>query len=229
MAPFEWRVVVILLVKTALARCEHQYRPKPDHKSVSVVDLVESKNTRYDPSPADLDIGRLMMKLGRFLDTQYMGIEQPPAAGDVNHTTWKLPFKVKPNGRLKLTSRLPASLRRLRLDRLSLPNGTTRRVRLSRRVQRKMLKYLHVYTHCAVRHRWKDLGVRFWPRWVRTGLCDTARSCSVPAGMTCQPARSRHLTLLRWHCQDWRRGRHCKWLHVRYPVVTRCACACQRP
>ena len=89
-----------------------------------------------------------------------------------------------------------------------------------------MLKYLHAHTHCAVRHRWKDLGARFWPRWVRAGTCDSARSCSIPAGMTCRPAGSRDLTLLRWHCRDFLRGRNCKWLRVQYPVVTRCACSC---
>ena len=136
--------------------------------------------------------------------------------------------QVRKNGHLRTSGRIPASLRRLRLDELTLPDGSRQKLRLSHRLRRKMLKYLHAYTHCAVRHRWKDLGVRFWPRWLRTGECDTKRSCSIPAGMTCQPARSRHLTLLRWHCQDWRRVRHCKWLRVRYPVVSKCECSCPR-
>ena len=52
---------------------------------------------RYDPSPEDLDIGRLMMMLGRFLDTKYMSIDMPPSARE-NVPTCQLPFKVSSRG-----------------------------------------------------------------------------------------------------------------------------------
>ncbi|XP_043211181.1 uncharacterized protein LOC122375751 [Amphibalanus amphitrite] len=73
-----------------------QYRPKPDLQAFSVLDLKESKSSRYDPSPSDLDIGRLTMKLGRFMDTEYMSIDRPRSLrrGD-NVTSWHLPFKVR--------------------------------------------------------------------------------------------------------------------------------------
>ncbi|XP_037069663.1 noggin-2-like [Pollicipes pollicipes] len=228
MASFTRQLLALLVTCWPLTGLGRQYRPRPDMESYSVLDLIESKSSRYDPSPSDLDIGRLTMKLGRFLDSEYMSIDMPNSLRRGVNVTWQLPFKVKKNGHLRTVGRIPASLRRLRLDQLTLPDGSRQPVRLTRRLRRKMLKYLHMYTHCAVRYRWKDLGVRFWPRWLRTGHCDTTRSCSIPAGMTCQPARSRHLTLLRWHCQDWRRSRHCKWLRVQYPVVSKCQCSCPR-
>ena len=41
-----------------------------------------------------MDIGRLTMRLGRFLDTEYMSIEMPRSLWRGDNVTWKLPFKV---------------------------------------------------------------------------------------------------------------------------------------
>ena len=51
----------------------------------------------YDPSSADLDIGRLTMKLGRFLDTEYMSIDTPRSLWKGGNVTFQLPFKVGTN------------------------------------------------------------------------------------------------------------------------------------
>jgi len=82
-------------------------------------------------------------------------------------------------------------------------------------------KYLAAYSYCPVHYQWRDLGLRFWPRWIREGDCndgqgttgymkkngndarenDVTRSCSFPPGMTCKPQKSSIKTILWWHCR----------------------------
>uniref|UniRef100_A0A669D8C3 Noggin 3 n=1 Tax=Oreochromis niloticus TaxID=8128 RepID=A0A669D8C3_ORENI len=78
---------------------------------------------------------------------------------------------------------------------------------------------------CPVQHAWSDLGARFWPRYVKVGSCSNKRSCSVPEGMLCTPARAAHVTLLRWRCRR-RNALHCAWIPVQYPLISECKCAC---
>jgi hypothetical protein len=108
---------------------------------------------------------------------------------------------------------------------------------------------------CPVHYEWEDLGVLFWPRWIKKGLCKTEYSCSWPPGMHCVPAESRMVYLLRWHCvsaqhrrRSGKRRRNrkengskgksksirskgygrlkCKWLKVPYPLTDECFCSC---
>ncbi|CAG5135926.1 unnamed protein product, partial [Candidula unifasciata] len=73
---------------------------------------------------------------------------------------------------------------------------------------------------CPVYYRWEDLGLLYWPRWVRIGMCsikdtplfklgsETASKipkfspCSWPPGMHCVPAKARRLKILRWQCRS---------------------------
>ncbi|XP_005101021.1 uncharacterized protein LOC101851957 isoform X2 [Aplysia californica] len=79
---------------------------------------------------------------------------------------------------------------------------------------------------CPVYFKWEDLGLLFWPRWVRRGMCgeeansmssstsssssssssgsasEKSVSCSWPPGMHCVPARSKKLKILRWQCRN---------------------------
>ncbi|CAH1795025.1 unnamed protein product [Owenia fusiformis] len=54
---------------------------------------------------------------------------------------------------------------------------------------------------CEIVYEWEDLGLMFWPRWIKRGHCDTSMSCSIPAGMHCVPKESKTIMILRWHCQ----------------------------
>ena len=42
-----WRTALALLACARLAFCKDLYRPRPDDKSISVLDLIESKSSRY--------------------------------------------------------------------------------------------------------------------------------------------------------------------------------------
>ncbi|XP_071451984.1 noggin-2-like [Hetaerina americana] len=120
----------------------------------------------------------------------------------------------------------------------------------SGRWRRKLRRLLLSITHCPVRWTWKDVGIRFWPRWVKEGKCGEP-TCSIPAGMVCRPARKRRITLLRWYCREWKdlgdlltgegsggkaswaaeenggsSNLKCQWIKVEYPIVTECSCQC---
>ena len=112
------------------------------------------------------------------------------------------------------------------LGSLQLPDGTRVRTRLSRKVRKKLEKFLWLYTQCPVIYRWKDLGSRYWPRWIKQGRCHANQSCSFPPGMTCRASEEREVVILRWHCQYWDPPRFCKWIPLHYPIVRQCSCGC---
>jgi noggin len=125
-----------------------------------------------------------------------------------------------------------------------LPDGTKLRTRLNPKLRRKLVQFLWAYTSCSVYEKWRDLGSRFWPRWLKEGHCYTERSCSIPPGMNCKPSEAEYKVkvyivyqikiliifivqvILRWHCQDYDKAKKCRWLPIRHPIVTGCACEC---
>ena len=136
-----------------------------------------------------------------------------------------------PNGTIEYPVRYHNNLPRhnrskWNLGSLVLPDGTKVRKQLARKVRKKLEKFLWLYTQCPVIYRWKDLGSRYWPRWVKQGRCLANQSCSFPPGMRCRAAEERDVVILRWHCQRWDPPRFCKWIYMHYPIVTRCKCGC---
>lgn len=149
------------------------------------------------------------------------------------------------------TGKMPAEIRDLDTKYFTLPDGRRLRTRISGQLRRKMQQYLWGRSMCPVQRRWKDLGLRFWPRWLLEGHCVKGEtSCSVPAGMYCRATSNQYKTLLRWHCRTSPSAtlqqynslqpgsktlmhgaavnpvRVCQWIKVEYPVVTECGCGC---
>jgi noggin len=108
--------------------------------------------------------------------------------------------------------------------------------KIGQKLKRSLSKLLTQFTQCSVTFEWKDLGDRFWPRYIREGTCSQEKSCSFPAGMGCKPTEKSHLTLLRHFCGARRWGKaevepfnaasNCRWISVKYPIVTKCSCSC---
>ena len=90
--------------------------------------------------------------------------------------------------------------------------------------RRAMRQYLWASSYCPVVHKWRDLGVGYWPRWINEGSCYTKRSCSIPAGMTCSASESKTISLLLWFCKH--RGSRCKWIPMDLEIITKCKCGC---
>uniref|UniRef100_A0A915I9G7 Uncharacterized protein n=1 Tax=Romanomermis culicivorax TaxID=13658 RepID=A0A915I9G7_ROMCU len=103
-------------------------------------------------------------------------------------------------------------------------------------LSRNIIRYMYKYSTCPVFYHWKHLNVRFWPRYVKVGQCHEFESdqnepknkisCSIPAGMSCQPAAVKETSILRWICTSsgGHKGRKCRWTEMLYPILTSCKC-----
>ncbi|XP_013413781.1 noggin [Lingula anatina] len=194
-------------------------KPEPSDK-LPVPPLLESEDTSLDPSFQDFDKETLLKLLGDKYEPLYMSTRQPYESIYSPNGTLEYDFK---NNR-RPTGKMPHSIRNMDFSVLHLPEGPNIKTKIGHRLSKKLQRLLWAYTYCPVNYVWKDLGVRFWPRWLREGRCYNGRSCSIPEGMTCKPSGSKYLTLLRWHCQG---GRTCQWIPIQYPVITACSCGCK--
>ncbi|KAM3591589.1 uncharacterized protein V6R79_004383 [Siganus canaliculatus] len=199
--------------------CQHYFllRPVPSD-TLPVVALKEDPDPRLDPRDKDLNETELRSSLGRHFDPQFMSVSPP---------------EERSAGRQSAGRQVPDLRLQLRTDLRSLElqaqrGRRPRPSRKQRRRRRRLQLWLWAHAFCPVVHAWTDLGRRFWPRYVNAGRCYRKRSCSVPEGMVCRPARSTRLTILRWRCARQKKGgQECAWTPVQYPVISECKCACQ--
>lgn len=237
------RACRVLLLATAAACLSsdqplspHDYglRPAPSHEEAPLPGIIEDPNRLHDPRPSELNVTLLRVKLGRNLDPGFMSISRPSDTNDFyNHSEFV--FRRNRRGRLIPVGEMPRYLENMDFKFLWLSDGTKLRTRVSAKLKKKMQQFLWAFTSCPVSYRWKDLGLRFWPRWLKEGHCSSGKtSCSIPPGMKCRPADTVHKTILRWHCRSpvftnaalQTPQRTCQWIKVEYPIVTQCACAC---
>ncbi|XP_071107926.1 noggin-2-like [Haliotis cracherodii] len=190
-------------------------RPLPSDR-LPIEGIVETRDKYYDPRPEEVNRKKLMALLGSDYDREFMSVKSPRRK---NGTLEYKFHKGRPVGKK------PGFLRLIQT--MQLQDGPTLKLKVSKKDRRKFQKFLWSYSYCPVKYVWRDLGGRFWPRWIRDGLCSTQRSCSLPPGMVCKPSKSTTKTILRWHCRKWQRRDACRWIKIRYPVITACACSCQ--
>jgi len=196
-------------------------RPAPSDK-LPVIDLIENPSTAFDPPPSELNHRKLRRLLGDDFDPEYMGIGRPIIS------------VFQPNGTVTLNRRRgrPKEKRPDFIKDIGSPvrydsHLRTPGLNVNRRIKRTVKKYIWNYTHCPVVYAWKDLGIRFWPQWIKEGTCHNGRSCSIPPGMMCRPAASETRTLFRWHCPRNSKGKvKCRWIRIQYPIITKCSCSC---
>ncbi|CAI5792235.1 noggin-2-like [Podarcis raffonei] len=188
-------------------------RPSPSD-SLPVKDIIEHPDPEYDPKEQDLDERTLRKKLGSNFDPSFMSVAAPAQANNLSASDALHRFKG--------LGPLPNELKKLDLG--ETPYGT--RLKMGKKARRKFLQWLWAYTYCPVLYTWKDLGLRFWPRYIKEGNCFAEKSCSFPEGMSCKPVKSVTKTFLRWYCQGWSKQKYCTWIPVQYPVISECKCSC---
>lgn len=189
-------------------------RPANPMEELPPPDLIESPNKMLDPTPHDLNVTALRAMMGRNFDPQFMSITRPRHASH-NQTVSsasdlvEFPFRRNKRGRLVPVGDMPRFLRKMNFRHIKLPDGSRLRTRISAKLQKKLQQFLWAFTACPVVYRWKDLGIRFWPRYLKEGYCPAGKtSCSIPPGMKCRPAAKVHKTLLRWHCTQYSHHHH---------------------
>ncbi|KAK7864445.1 hypothetical protein R5R35_011684 [Gryllus longicercus] len=179
------------------------YGLRPESADNFIFTLHEPQGKQYDPRARDLNVTALLARLGAHFDPSYMSVHKPP-----NATQLGFPFRHHKGGKHGAgrlapapNAEMPPFLRRMNFRWLKLPNGTRVRTHVSPRLQKKLQHFLWAWTACPVTHAWRDLGVRYWPRYVLEGSCKTTRSsCSVPPGMKCAPSERVIKVILRWQC-----------------------------
>ncbi|XP_077865900.1 noggin A isoform X1 [Saccoglossus kowalevskii] len=181
------------------------------YMDLPLLDLELDQGSSYNPPQHELqNTSRLLQLLGeRNFDFEYMRITRPKKK--------RLPVD------LKLRGEIPEDIQSQNLRRM--PDGTNTRVGPHSR--KRFRRWLWARTHCPVRQSWKNLGKRFWPRWLKVGDCYQGQnSCSIPSGLTCLPSESTTKNVLFWACIEDRLDRKmlCRWIYVPYPIITECSC-----
>ncbi|XP_007565293.1 noggin-3-like [Poecilia latipinna] len=210
MDPSRW---LLLFLSLALwiqdGMCQHLnhfIRPIPSD-SLPVEVLKEEPDPQLDPKEKDLNGTELRSLLGSHFNPDFMSVSPPEDL-----------YEDDPDQSPKLTGPMPKEIRTLELEVLF--------GKKQQKANRKLRRMLWAYTLCPVVYAWTELGWRFWPRYLKVGSCYSKRSCSVPEGMTCKPAKATHLTFLRWHCPQKKVPQRCAWIHIQYPVISECKCSC---
>ncbi|XP_034049205.1 noggin-3 [Thalassophryne amazonica] len=208
-----------LVFRIEEAMCQHYYllRPIPSD-TLPLVPLTEDPDPLLDPKEKDLNETELRSALGGHFDAHFMSVSAPGYrhAGHAGHED-----SSDADFRNKLSGAMPKEIRAMEFE---VHNG--KKQKPSKKLRRRLQLWLWSYALCPVVHAWTDLGTRFWPRYVKVGNCSNKRSCSVPEGMICKPAKSAHFTVLRWWCVQRKAGLKCAWIPVQYPVVSECKCSC---
>lgn len=222
-----YALVVVLGLRAAPAGGQHylHIRPAPSD-NLPLVDLIEHPDPIFDPKEKDLNETLLRSLLGGHYDPGFMATSPPEdrpggggggtAGGAEDLAELDQLLRQRPSGAM------PSEIKGLEFSE-GLAQG--KKPRLSKKLRRKLQMWLWSQTFCPVLYAWNDLGSRFWPRYVKVGSCFSKRSCSVPEGMVCKPAKSVHLTVLRWRCQR-RGGQRCGWIPIQYPIISECKCSC---
>ncbi len=198
-------------------------RPSNSVDEVPVLDLGDASPMMDD----HLNTTALRLKLGSHFDPNMMSITRP---SDKEDNASYFGYRRNRMGRLIPTGSMPEYLSKIDFKYLTLTNGSKLRTKISSKLKRKIQQFLWAYTACPVVYRWKDLGARFWPRYLKTGHCPQNISCSVPPGMTCRPSASTRKTLL--FCRNYSQtssAKYCHWIEMEYPVLSECSCSCASP
>ncbi|KAJ8389134.1 hypothetical protein AAFF_G00123400 [Aldrovandia affinis] len=200
--------------------CQHFYllRPIPSD-SLPIVELKEDPDPAFDPREVDLNETELISLLGGNFDSSIMSVSLPKdnrtGEDGLSDLSAHEPSLQEPTGTM------PREIQSMEFD---IQHG--KKNKPSKKLRKRLQLWLWSYAFCPVVYAWSDLGNRFWPRYVKVGSCYNKRSCSVPEGMVCKPAKSTHFTILRWKCRQRKSSVKCTWITVRYPVISECKCAC---
>nr|O93525.1 RecName: Full=Noggin; AltName: Full=cNoggin; Flags: Precursor [Gallus gallus]AAC83570.1 noggin homolog [Gallus gallus] len=213
-----YAAAVLLGLRLQQGSCQHylHIRPAPSD-NLPLVDLIEHPDPIFDPKEKDLNETLLRSLMGGHFDPNFMAMSLPEDRLGVDDLAeLDLLLRQRPSGAM------PGEIKGLEFYDGLQPG---KKHRLSKKLRRKLQMWLWSQTFCPVLYTWNDLGSRFWPRYVKVGSCYSKRSCSVPEGMVCKPAKSVHLTILRWRCQR-RGGQRCTWIPIQYPIIAECKCSC---
>ncbi|KAL9957445.1 hypothetical protein ACROYT_G039079 [Oculina patagonica] len=194
--------------------------PQPSKDKLKLKVPLEPKSYPSDPIESDFDFDLLKRKLGNDYVPKYSALTKEEVLKKKSNDTIpdeqdflrKMLVKSMPEEIKNLDFRMPGMKRFL-----------------GPKASKKLQLWLWQVSHCSVLQKWKDLGVRYWPRHINVGKCSKKATCSFPSGMKCRASGTKSVGVLRWHCLDryaQRKDTNCMWLKFVYPVITDCKCSC---
>lgn len=196
--------------------CQDLYVLRPKPSDILPVDLPrEFPDPMLDPKDKDMNETELRSFLGSQFDPHFMSVSPP----EEKHAGQEDAGDADP--RQKLPGMIPKEIRALDFEVVH-----AKKQKPSKKLRKRLQQWLWSYTFCPVVYAWSDLGARYWPRYLKVASCFSKRSCSVPEGMLCKPAKTAHHTILRWLCQQKKGVFKCSWITMQYPVISECKCSC---
>lgn len=184
---------------------------------------TEPKSYPSDPIESDFDIPLLKEKLGKDYDQVNTAINKEELLMKKNNYSSSHGDRQQDFVRKMLVQSMPQEIKNLNFK---MP-GMKRY--LGSKASKKLQLWLWQVSHCPVLPKWKDLGVRYWPRHINVGRCSKKATCSFPSGMRCRISSTKDVGVLRWHCLDrfaQRKETTCMWLPFHHPVISECKCKC---
>ena len=169
-----------------------------------------------DPAAKDLSPSVLKQQLGGDFVPRYMSVSRP------------LESIIRPNGSFDYSNfHIPQDIKQLRFAKF--PGKFGGNARQKKEFRKNIRQFLASYSFCPVKYKWTDYGLQVFPRWIRDGVCfnEPGQSCSIPPSNKCNVSQTQNLRLLRYHCQNWERGRFCRWISSWHQVVVACECKCK--
>ena len=244
-------LLILLSVSTTIsASSQYEYLDRRDSMKLGnslaraitynkpTVPLEFWEKVKKKPRGRQLKETKLLEKMGSDFDPSWMSVERP---GGSRHNT-----KVSlPEEQVALLMEEVSSLDIENEIMEMLDNSPDQRHEPTViRAVGAFQQWLVRKSSCPVEFDWEDLGEYFWPRYIRSGECESGEtegelsSCSWPRGMSCSPADAQVLHILRWHCrrrrtpdllglttrQRIRKSYKCRWIKVPYPITSSCKC-----
>ncbi|XP_071038534.1 noggin-2 isoform X2 [Parasteatoda tepidariorum] len=172
---------------------DEQLRKSKNKKNGQQVN-IGSRYLKKRPTRRRLDKSSLLEILGEDYEPNLMTADRPKRtvisipSHEVNvdklNNRWSQEELMKQMSKLNLTEELSS------VDPSLVP------------LEDKIRQWMMRRSSCPIHFSWKDLGKKYWPRWVREGVCLKRDGyCSFPAGMNCVPGATTSVQLLNWQCE----------------------------
>nr|ACO06226.1 noggin 2 [Schmidtea mediterranea] len=193
---------------------------KPNYKPKFPFFFPNFKTEEIARAAFKLTNGQLLKLLNRKnFNSNFMSITEPESSNDIKQ------FYISKSLNLIEKQNQKSFLRKA----LQLFHLKKFRKTINRDFRRKLRTFLDLFSWCPVTYQWKDMGPKFWPRWIKQGSCaNLSKSCSYPEGLVCQEYEHKNIAVLRFLCMsDWAIDK-CKWYKIYIPFLLTCRCGCNR-
>ena len=99
-----------------------------------------------------------------------------------------------------------------------------------KRITEKIQDFLWNLSKCPVKYKWVDLGENIFPQYIKRGSCSKKKTCSFPAGMTCEESKWKSIDVLLYAClKEYNSvALECKWRPMPVHILTECSCQCKK-